>query len=100
MSRVLRALGALLPGRFARPVPSPEVTTCAAGCGQPLLLGELHYSVVRSLDRETSRGVDVVDGDVMASVHVDCWLWPGQRVVLDATALDPQGASLREVSPW
>ena len=52
----------------------PSTTaTCAAGCGQPIDLEQLHVAIVRQIERETPGQIHVQDSTVLEHLHLnDC----------------------------
>jgi hypothetical protein len=75
---------------------STDSATCAAGCGQPLILGEPHYTVVRTVEVVEADGtVAPLDGDELAFVHIDCWPANDADVVIAATVNAPGTSTVR-----
>lgn len=78
---------------------STDTATCAAQCGQPLVLGEPHYTVVRTAEVVEADGtVAPLDGDELAFVHVGCWPDESVPLVIEARIGGPDMAAVRRAA--
>lgn len=89
------ALLTKLTGRPVLNVKAAEFSTatghCAAGCGQPVALGEAHYAVVLQAERYlTSNEIQPLDGDDLAYLHIGCW--PERSITVYASPGAPGSA--------
>jgi hypothetical protein len=54
-------------------------TRACAACGEPVVLAELHLTVYRHVEQRRPDGLDVLDAETIATLHLRCGWGAGEQ---------------------